>query len=347
MSGDKIAASLPLLKKPKSRYVRFLSKKFLGNQENTMKQIKKVLAEYDPAKGTILYHQMNSFAIPSKEILELSNYFNVRLVSTLVDLQDQVLPQHFSAKEISDRMGAYEINFHHASHIISISEFLVPQISYYLDIEASNVTPAPLGHEHFSTRESEASIRKRIPFGSEYVLFPAKSWKHKGHLGYLNELIRTKPDLRTVFVGDLSTIENQLEDLRKDDYINENCLFLNYVTDGEFKFLLENASAMVLPTEYEGFGLPYLEAAVSRVPVITFETEAALEILGKKGALFAPINDFKKIVINTLSVINGNNEEMLNEAQARAKEFTWNETARLTLEGYKKALLKMNEQLNA
>jgi glycosyltransferase involved in cell wall biosynthesis len=104
---------------------------------------------------------------------------------------------------------------------------------------------------------------------------------------------------------------------------------------------------MVLPTEYEGFGLPYLEAAVSRVPVITFETEAALEILGKKGALFAPINDFKKIVINTLSVINGNNEEMLNEAQARAKEFTWNETARLTLEGYKKALLKMNEQLNA
>lgn len=344
-AGDIIASGLPNPKVSKFNKLIHISRRIFNHQNQKIDLIK-ALSQYDSSKATILYHQMNSFAIPNNEILELSKNFNVRLISTLVDLQDQIFPMHFSINERKNRTESYEINFGHSVHIISISKFLISQINQYLDIDPSKVTPAPLGHEHFSTRKSESSIRRKVPFGSKYVLFPAKSWKHKGHLGYLKELKRTKPNLKTIFVGDVSSIEDELEVFRKDDYINDNCLFLNYVSDGEFKYLLENASAMVLPTEYEGFGLPYLEAAVSRIPVVTFETEAALEILGKEGASFAPLKDFQCLISNLLFTVGNNNEHMLDIAQAAAQKFSWMETARLTLEGYEKALLSMNEASN-
>jgi len=344
-AGDIIASGLPSPKMSKFNGLNHISRRLFSKQ-NQKSDLIKVLIQYDPSKATILYHQMNSFAMPNNEILELSKKFNVRLISTLVDLQDQIFPQYFSTNERKNRAESYEINFGHSAQIISISKFLISQINQCLDIDPSKVTPAPLGHEHFSTRKSESSIRRKVPFGSKYVLFPAKSWNHKGHLGYLKELKRTRPNLKTIFVGDLSLIKDELEDFRKDDYISDNCLFLNYVSDGEFKYLLENASAMVLPTEYEGFGLPYLEAAVSRIPVVTFETEAALEILGKEGASFAPLKDFHCLISNLLSIIENNNEHMLDIAEAAAQKFSWIETARLTLEGYEKALVNMNEALN-
>jgi glycosyltransferase involved in cell wall biosynthesis len=64
---------------------------------------------------------------------------------------------------------------------------------------------------------------------------------------------------------------------------------LGYVSQTELHALYSNATALLFPSLYEGFGLPALEAMAIGLPVIASDTSALAEVLGEAGLLF-PVN---------------------------------------------------------
>jgi len=64
--------------------------------------------------------------------------------------------------------------------------------------------------------------------------------------------------------------------------------YVGYVPDADRRALFEGASLLVLPSWYEGFGLPVLEAMALGVPVVTSNRGALPEVAGDAGLLVAP-----------------------------------------------------------
>jgi glycosyltransferase involved in cell wall biosynthesis len=95
------------------------------------------------------------------------------------------------------------------------------------------------------------------------------------------------------------------------------------------------ASAFVYPSLYEGFGLPLLEAMACGTPVVASKTGAIPEVAGDAALYFNP-QDLDDIRSSLETVIQPGTAAILAEkGTARARLFTWENTARKTLEAYR------------
>jgi glycosyltransferase involved in cell wall biosynthesis len=95
---------------------------------------------------------------------------------------------------------------------------------------------------------------------------------------------------------------------------------------------------VVLPSAYEGFGLPVLEAMACGTPVVCSDIAALREIAGD-AALFAPPGDVESLAARIGDVLaNADLARSLSQKGLRqTSRFTWQETARQTLAAYEEA----------
>lgn len=105
-----------------------------------------------------------------------------------------------------------------------------------------------------------------------------------------------------------------------------------YVDKAELATLYRGAAALVLPSRYEGFGLPVLEAMASGTPVVASDDPALREVAGD-AAVYSD-GDLAEAVRTALA----DRDRLVGEGLERAKSFSWEETARRTLYVYREAL---------
>jgi glycosyltransferase involved in cell wall biosynthesis len=106
-----------------------------------------------------------------------------------------------------------------------------------------------------------------------------------------------------------------------------------YVSKDELVELYRGAAALVLPSRYEGFGLPVVEAMASGTPVVA-APDAALREIAADAAVFAEPGDLAAGIKRALA----DRERLVAAGLRRAARFSWDETARLTLGVYKQVL---------
>jgi glycosyltransferase involved in cell wall biosynthesis len=106
-----------------------------------------------------------------------------------------------------------------------------------------------------------------------------------------------------------------------------------YVPKDELASLYRGAACLVLPSRYEGFGLPILEAMASGTPVVANPDPAVREV-GGDAALYAEPDGLADAIRRAIA----ERDRLVAAGLARASRFSWDETARLTLEAYREAL---------
>lgn len=103
--------------------------------------------------------------------------------------------------------------------------------------------------------------------------------------------------------------------------------------------VISAARAFLWPSLFEGFGLPPLEAMACGAPVLTSNTSSLPEVCGDAAILVDPL-DIDAIAdgIRRLASDNRLREDYRLRGRSRAKQFTWERTAQLTMESYRRAL---------
>jgi glycosyltransferase involved in cell wall biosynthesis len=122
------------------------------------------------------------------------------------------------------------------------------------------------------------------------------------------------------------------------EHLEGEVRFTGLVPDEDLVLLYNGALAYVLPSFYEGFGLPALEAFACGIPLCAAQSSSLPEVCGKNNAVFFNPHDPADMAAKIASVCANPTKraELINRGSERLKNFSWTKMARETLEAYKR-----------
>jgi glycosyltransferase involved in cell wall biosynthesis len=118
---------------------------------------------------------------------------------------------------------------------------------------------------------------------------------------------------------------------------NSQIKILGYIPEKDMAALHASALFLAYPSLYEGFGLPLVKSMKVGVPVLTSNTSSLPEIVGNSGILIDP-NSIESIFQGLLKLLDSSifRKKLSQKALRQSAKFSWDNTAKQTLEIYKK-----------
>ena len=230
-----------------------------------------------------------------------------------------------------------------AAHIIADSDFTRSEILRHANYPANQITVVPLGVDQvFFEPPLDSDIeRLRVEHhltGKQIVLHVGSCAPRKN----VETILRAMTSLRDcVFVqvgGQFNATQNRLID---ELGLRERVIQISSATETELRLWYNVANVFVMPSTYEGFGLPVLEAMASGTPVIASHCAALVQVAGDAALLTDPRDSIKLAEQIQLLLSDATRaDEMRARGIARAKQFTWERTARETLAVYRQIVMQ-------
>lgn len=208
-----------------------------------------------------------------------------------------------------------------------------------LAIDAQRIHVIHLGVDpRFKPQDAQeiARIRQRYQLPDRFVLFVG-TLQRKGIdtlIDALAALSQVQPALGLVIAGKSGWYWNKCCNTSRHKTWQPRCRCLTMCLKDLVGLYAATAAALTLPSRYEGFGLPVLEAMASGTPVVTTNVSSLPEVTGEAGLMVAP-DDVDALAAAIHAILN---QPALHALRARglerAREFSWARTARATLQVY-------------
>lgn len=179
---------------------------------------------------------------------------------------------------------------------------------------------------------------KKFNLTNDYILFVGTLQPRKNITKLIeafSKIENKKIDL--VIVGKKGWLYEDILTAPKKYDIEKRVKFLDFVTDEDLPSLYKSAKCFILPSLYEGFGLPVLEAMKYGCPVITSNISSLPEA-GGDAAVYINPESVKDITEKINKVLKDENlrKEMIKKGEAQVKKFSWEKTAKETLSALEK-----------
>ena len=220
------------------------------------------------------------------------------------------------------------------------SEFVRSTVIDAYGTDADRVVVVPHGIEAAlgATATAEDELRVRYSLGEgPVVVFPAITHPHKGHLFLLDVMARhwTDPALRLVLIGGAGHSDQAVLAAISELGLGERVVRTGRVPSHDRDGLIAIASAMVFPSEYEGFGAPVIEAMTLGAPVICSDRASLPEVAGD-AAIVLPLT--ADAWADALTQVAARRDELVVAGHRRAAEFTAARSGEALLVAYSRAL---------
>ncbi|MBZ5555663.1 MAG: glycosyltransferase [Acidobacteriia bacterium] len=185
------------------------------------------------------------------------------------------------------------------------------------------------------------AVLKKHRIDGDYLLFVGSIEPRKNLTGLLRAAsgwLRAAPARQLVVAGPSGWLNDDVNRLVDELDIRDRVHFLGYVDREDLRALYAGARAFIYPSFHEGFGLPVLEAMACGAPVIASTAPAIEEIAAGAARLVAPdrVDDLRK-AIEEVANDDGERARLRTLGLERAARYSWRETARQTLEVYRRA----------
>jgi glycosyltransferase involved in cell wall biosynthesis len=269
---------------------------------------------------------------------------SIPTILTMHDLQHRHFPEFFSPEVMQWRESVYPEMLSFAKGIIAISKFCKDDIIRQYDIPASKIFVIPLAPpiEAYApvTEFAKSAVVKKYQLPKEFMLYPALTYEHKNHVRLLEALALLRAEGRRaslVCTGAKRHHWPKIQRRIKDLGIEGDVKFLGFVSASELAAMYELAQFVILPSLFEGAGLPLLEAFKARKPVTCSNIAAFREYGADAPSFFDPLDS--QSIAGSIRAMLENADMRANLAERgtrRVAEFTWRRSAWLHSAVYRK-----------
>lgn len=281
---------------------------------------------------------------------------SIPVVVSVLDIQQDYLPQYFSKKVLKERRSLTKYTLAHADAIVTISEFSKKTILEKYDVAYDKIKVTYLNadscFDDALCPQRLCEMKEKI--GTDYIFFPANSWPHKNHLALLTAYVMLKEKyntkLKLVFTGDGKQKQDEINEFIVQNNLQADVIYLGYVEQEDMPYIFANATILAFPSLFEGFGIPLVEAMKAGVAIACSNSTSLPEIAGDAAIFFDPKNsDDIAEKLHCLEVNEDLRKKLKNEGFARAKIFSWKKCAKETydfLQEVQQSNLSKGQELN-
>ncbi len=268
-------------------------------------------------------------------------FSKVKQVISIFDLAFIDFPEMFQKSDLWKLKNWTKSSVKRASKVITISESTKSQIVDEYKLPRSKVIVAYPGHSTLyhpiDDKKKIEEMMKKYGINSQYILFIGTIQPRKNLLRLI-ESFRSLKNIKLVVVGKITGEGKQgwkYEEILKKPKemgIEDRVIFTGFVPDEDLPFLMNGAHAFILPSLWEGFGIPVVDAMACGTPVIVSNTSSLPEVVGDAGLFVDP----KSIdhIEQALRLITTDKKLWLKKSKQgleQAKKFSWGKMARQVL----------------
>jgi len=255
-----------------------------------------------------------------------------RLVATLHDANHLALPENYGPGRVAYYRLIVGPRARFAAALITGSEFSREELARHLGLNPFRLQIIHPGVDERFRMPLESEVqgfRKRRSLPQRYFAAVGNSKPHKN----LTLLAQLAPELPYPIA--LAAGRGIKEQLR----FPASAIELPSISEDEMPLFYAGAGALLLPSKYEGFGFPALEAMACGCPVIAAGAGSLPELIGEAGLLLPP-DDIRPWREAALRVIRDETlrRQLVEKGRERAQRYTWEECARQTLAVYARVL---------
>jgi glycosyltransferase involved in cell wall biosynthesis len=236
-------------------------------------------------------------------------------IKTIVTIHDLIFERYPELYKTIDRK-IYFKKFKHAAEtahvIVAISEQTKQDIVDFLKITPEKIKVVyqgchPVFKEDLTNSFMKKTMRKyQLP--DQYLLYVGSMIERKNALSVVKAAAITGDNV--VMVGDGRSYFEKIKQYVKDNKLSHKIIFLKGLSMEELGVLYRKAQIFLYPSDFEGFGIPIIEALYSKTPVITGKGSCFPEAGGATTLYIDPLN-IEEIVYSIEKI--KNNEKMKNE----------------------------------
>ncbi len=214
---------------------------------------------------------------------------------------------------------------HRAVKVLCNSDATAREVHARLGVPIRKLVTIPLG---FNASQLSPMNIKREPF----FLVLGRHDPHK-NLSLVLRAIALLPDkeFKLIFAGPHDRrYTPKLIKLADELGVAKRCTWIPWVSDYKKNYLLNTCQALVIPSLWEGFGLPALEAMACNTPVLSSMAGALPEVISDAGILFNP-KDYKALAdaMQQITIDGLLRGDLVQKGRLRLMAYSWERSARL------------------
>ncbi|MBI3980596.1 glycosyltransferase family 4 protein [Candidatus Microgenomates bacterium] len=288
----------------------------------------------------VVFNPPDTLFIPAHTLPVLRSP-KIKTVVTIHDLGYEFLPQYhqFPHKLYLNKSTEYAVA--QASRLIAVSQSTKKDLIKKLNCPEGKIEVIYEGYDKSiynlqCTMYKRNEVLRKYNLDKPFILFVGTLQPRKNIVRLIEafSLIASsfKEPVELVIAGNKGWMYEEILAAPKKYRIENLVKFLGYTTEEDLPVLYSSTLCFCLPSLFEGFGLPVLEAMACGCPVLVSRTSSLPEVAGDAGIYVDPLNT-QEIAKNLQSIISSNNLRLLKRKQSleQAQKFSWEKCAEETI----------------
>jgi len=252
-------------------------------------------------------------------------------IPTIHDLGYLHTQEQFTKKDIHQLVHWTKRSLDQATHIATVSQFSKNELKriYHIPDEKISLVYNGIDTNIKINTKGIPKTLKKFKITKPYFLYLGTLKPNKNIpliLKAFKDFLKTDQSHQLVIAGKKGWLFDEIFQTTKDLKLKDQVIFTDYISEEEKWQLYSKATCSLLPSTYEGFGIPALESMLVNTPIIASNIPPLKEVIQEKGLFINPHK--KEELTNAMHQMVKNRQKYQKGLIAQAKKFTWKNSAK-------------------